>query len=483
MSKVLLDLEVIQIYWYSACIVVGMAFGMYFVYREAKRRKISENTMTDIIFYTIVISILGARLYYVAFEWSYFSKHLLEILEIWNGGLAIHGAIIFGGLFLILYSKKKRIDTLMLLDVCCVGLIIGQAIGRWGNFFNQEVYGGAVSLEHLKSLFIPGFIIDGMYIGGEYHQPLFLYESIWNLIGFGLLLFIRRRKYIKTGQIFGLYCVWYGTARLIMEGMREEQYNLMLGNFKVAQLVSIGMIVVGLFFFIRRFRGSRFDHLYNNDIVIKTDETSFKKPTSKVSFIPGEKPQTPPSPPTDPGLDFNNGAILNEPSSMTPISLAPMPTPTTEAPLNMAPVPEIPTNPPVEVPTEAPTNAPVTLGPPTMEMPTEVVTEPQTPVTLGPPTMEMPTEAQVVEAQQAPVTLAPQPQVEVQTPVTEAPVLQAPVIEPQAQSIISAPTMEAPQPEIPQAPIMEPQVSAPILDPNQLPSVDTAPPSGNKFII
>ena len=140
MNSVLLDLGFLQIYWYSVCIVLGMAVGMFVVYSEAKKRGISENTMTDIIFYTIIVAIIGARLYYVIFDWKSYSKNVLEVFEIWHGGLAIHGAIILGGLFLILHSKKKGVDTLRLLDICAVGLIIGQAIGRWGNFFNQEVY-------------------------------------------------------------------------------------------------------------------------------------------------------------------------------------------------------------------------------------------------------------------------------------------------------------------------------------------------------
>ena len=272
MNGVMLDLGFVQIYWYSICIVLGMAVGMAFVYSEASKKGISESAMTDIIFYTVLIAIIGARLWYVIFEWGKYQNNIIGIFEIWHGGLAIHGAIIFGGLFLVIHSLKKKINTLKLLDICCVGLIIGQAIGRWGNFFNQEVYGGSVSIEYLKGWHFPNFIIDGMKIHGEYHQPLFLYESVLCLIGFVVLLIIRRRKYIKTGQIFGIYCMWYGTVRLFLEGMRDEEYNLMLGGFKVSQIVAIAMIVVGLFFFVRRMRTSRFDHLYNDNIVLTNDK-------------------------------------------------------------------------------------------------------------------------------------------------------------------------------------------------------------------
>ena len=270
MNRVAVDFGVFQIYWYSIFIIIGMMVGMFFVYSEAKKKNITDVTITNLIFYTILVSIIGARLYYVAFHWDYYSIHSLEIFEIWNGGLAIHGAIIIGGAFLISYCFRKKLDILMLLDICCVGLIIGQAIGRWGNFFNQEAYGSAVSLEFLEGLHLPQFIIDGMHIGLNYYHPTFLYESIWCIIGFVILLVIRRRRYIKTGQIFGVYCMWYGLGRFFIEGLRTD--SLMLGSLKMAQIVSVGMFLVGLFFFVRRFKGGRFDHLYNKEGVSSSQQ-------------------------------------------------------------------------------------------------------------------------------------------------------------------------------------------------------------------
>ena len=279
MNRVAIDLGFIQIYWYSLCILTGMMIGMFLVYRETKKRNISENLITNLIFYTVILAIIGARLYYVIFSWDYYSNNILEIFEIWNGGLAIHGAIIVGGLYLIYYTKRHKMDTLKVLDICSVGLIIGQAIGRWGNFFNQEAYGSEVTLGFLKGLHLPGFIIDGMHINGAYYHPTFLYESLWCIIGFIILLVIRRRKYIKTGQIFGIYCMWYSLGRFFIEGLRTD--SLMLGSFKMAQIVSIGMFLVGLFFFIRRLKVSRFEHLYNESIVVLTDN---KEDDNKKSF-------------------------------------------------------------------------------------------------------------------------------------------------------------------------------------------------------
>ncbi len=298
MDRVALDLGFVQIYWYSICILIGLLVGMYLVYREASKKGINDSFVTNLIFDTVIISIIGARLYYVIFNWGYYSKHTLEIFEIWGGGLAIHGAIILGGLFLICYSRKHKVDTLRLLDICSVGLIIGQAIGRWGNFFNQEAHGGVVSLEFLKSLHLPQFIIDNMYIFDSadgifaYRHPTFLYESLWCLLGFIILLIIRRRKYVKTGQIFGTYCIWYSIGRFFIEGLRTD--SLMLSSLRMAQIVSIGMFLVGVFFVVRRFRCGKFDFLYNDVSYIKKSKNYFGKvshPADSASQPKSEPPK------------------------------------------------------------------------------------------------------------------------------------------------------------------------------------------------
>lgn len=263
MNRVAIDLGFIQIYWYSIMIAVALLFGLVVILREAKKKDISEDFFINLIFYGVILAIIGARLYYVIFNWEYYADHFIEIFEIWNGGLAIHGGMIAGGLFVIFYSKKNRFNVMKVIDIIVVGLIIGQAIGRWGNFFNQEAYGGVVSLEFLKALPIPSFIVEGMKIGGSYHHPTFLYESIWCFIGFIGLLFVRRIRYIHVGQITAIYMMWYGLGRLIIEGLRTD--SLMLGNFKVAQIVSILMILVGAIMFIVKQRKSKFDDRYNEE--------------------------------------------------------------------------------------------------------------------------------------------------------------------------------------------------------------------------
>lgn len=260
MEKVALDLGPIQIYWYSIFIFIGMLVACFLIYKEAKKRGIEEDFLVNLTFNTIIIGIIGARLYYVLFNFSYYLDNPVEIFQIWNGGLAIHGGIIAGLLFIIYYCKKHEVSLWKILDIIVVGLIIAQAIGRWGNFFNSEAYGSITTAAHLKSLGIPQFIIDGMYILGEYRQPTFFYESVWCLFGFLAMLIIRQYKYLKIGQLTSFYLIWYGIIRFIIEAMRTD--SLMLGPLKMAQLVSLVFIVSGIIIFIKSTKTNQ-KELYN----------------------------------------------------------------------------------------------------------------------------------------------------------------------------------------------------------------------------
>ena len=261
MNPVLIDLGIITIKWYSVFIFFALIIGGGYVIHESKRFKISEDDIINLAFWLIPFALIGARLYYVFFNWEYYSINKMEIIQVWNGGLAIHGALLVGLIYILVYTKRKKINTLRLLDIIVVGLLIGQAIGRWGNFFNSEAYGPATTLEFLQNLHLPQFIIDGMYINGSYYQPTFLYESIWCIIGFILILIYRKYKYLKLGQLTSFYLVWYGIGRFLIESLRTD--SLMLGNFKMAQIVSLLMIVIGILMHIWAGRGSKFANLYN----------------------------------------------------------------------------------------------------------------------------------------------------------------------------------------------------------------------------
>lgn len=248
MKQVAFSIGPFSITWYSICILIGIIVATFIIEKEAKKYNISKSFVMNLIFWCIIYGILGARLYYVIFNLDYYSLYPLEIIKIWNGGLAIHGGIIAGVITLIIYCKKYNIEILKMSDISVVGLIIAQSIGRWGNFFNMEAHGGVVTKTFLENLHIPKFIIEGMYINNRYYHPTFLYESIFCLIGFIILILIRKYKKIKTGNITSLYLIWYGIIRFFIESLRTD--SLMIGSLKMAQVISIIMIIIGIVMFI-----------------------------------------------------------------------------------------------------------------------------------------------------------------------------------------------------------------------------------------
>lgn len=228
--------------WYAICILSGLILAVYLARKEAPRKKIKPDDIIDFILIAFPLAIVGARLYYVAFEWSYYSKQpFIEIFITWHGGLAIYGGLITGALVLYFFSRSKFINTLDFLDIAAPGVMIAQSIGRWGNFINQEAYGAVV-----KSLdYLPEFIRDQMYIDGAYRQPTFLYESTWNLLGFILILFLRRKpNFLKQGDITAFYLIWYGCGRMIIEGMRTDSLYFM--GLRVSQWLSALLIILGV---------------------------------------------------------------------------------------------------------------------------------------------------------------------------------------------------------------------------------------------
>lgn len=252
----------LKITFYSLCILTGIILAYFLIVKEAKKYGIKKDFVTNLVFWCVIFGIIGARIYYVLFNLDYYATSPLEIIKIWNGGLAIHGGIIAGLITLLLYCKKYNIKSLKMLDIALPYVLLAQAFGRWGNFFNQEAHGGVVSKYFLESMHLPSFIIKGMYIGGHYYNPTFLYESTFCLIGFVLLLIIRRLKNVKLGTTTGAYFIWYGIIRFIIEGMRTD--SLMLGGIRMAQLVSILMVLSGITLILINLKNKN----YNDDRVI-----------------------------------------------------------------------------------------------------------------------------------------------------------------------------------------------------------------------
>lgn len=259
LNRVFLQLGPITIYWYAVFIMSGVALGLFLAIREGKKMGINSEFFYDLVTYGLPISIIGARIYYVAFSWDYYSSHPEDIIKIWQGGIAIHGAIIAAFIFGYFFCKKRKVSFWLVADIASVSFIIAQAIGRWGNFMNQEAHGGVVpgatldaQREFLQSLFIPDFIVNNMYINEAYYHPTFLYESLWNMVGCLFIVFVLRKlPKLLVGEIAAFYAVWYSIGRYMVEGMRTD--SLMLTeSIRMAQFISITTIVLVLILVIYR---------------------------------------------------------------------------------------------------------------------------------------------------------------------------------------------------------------------------------------
>lgn len=245
MNPIAFELGPITVAWYGLIIVVGMMAAIYLTIREGEKRGVSEDFIIDTAFWVLPLGILGARLYYVLFELGYYLNNPGQIFAIWEGGLAIYGGIIAGALTIYWRCKKENVPFALLTDIVTPHVLLAQAIGRWGNFINQEAHGGEVSRQFLEKLMLPEFIIEGMHIKGSYYHPTFLYESVWSIIGVILILLIRKRHhFLLRGETTALYFIWYGIGRLFIEGMRTD--SLYMGPFRISQIVSAILIILGI---------------------------------------------------------------------------------------------------------------------------------------------------------------------------------------------------------------------------------------------
>ena len=244
MNRVAFNIFGFNVYYYSLCILLGVIVAYILITRKGKKQGLTKEFTSDLIFYTLIIGILGARVYYCVFNLDYYLANPSEILKIYNGGLAIHGGVIAGLIFVYFYTKKKNVSFIKILDIVAPAVIIAQSFGRWGNFFNQEAHGGITTYQNLKNMHIPEFIINGMHIEGKYYYPTFFFESIWCLIGFIILMIARRNKNLRKGFQIGFYFIWYGIGRFFIEAFRTD--SLMFFGLKIAQIVSLIGIIIGI---------------------------------------------------------------------------------------------------------------------------------------------------------------------------------------------------------------------------------------------
>lgn len=281
LDPIAFELGPITVHWYGIILGLAALSALLIAIQEGKRFGIVPDFFLDLMLYGVPSSLIVARLYYVLFKWDYYSEHPGEIIQIWNGGIAIYGALIGALICGFFYIRAKGYSFWRIVDVCAPSLLIGQAIGRWGNYVNQEAYGGDVEESFLRdTLHLPSFIVDQMNVQGVYHHPTFLYESLWSFVGLIVLFIIRRRRFLRAGELFFGYFIWYSIGRFFIEPLRtdslafkgpdwlaslmdglwspmkvlfEQGYlNPEEGNVRISQLLALLIVIVGIVLIVLR---------------------------------------------------------------------------------------------------------------------------------------------------------------------------------------------------------------------------------------
>ena len=245
LNPIAFKLGPLSVHWYGLIIASAVILAVALSVREGKRLGLKEDDFYDFLLWALPVALITARSYYVIFQWPYYASHPSEIYRIWDGGIAIYGALIGALLVLLAFCKRKAISAWLFLDVISPTVILAQGIGRWGNFVNQEAHGRVTSLAFLQHLHLPECIINQMSINGSYYQPTFLYESLWDVLGFLILISLRHRQNLfKQGEVFLTYLCWYSFGRFFIEGMRTD--SLMLGSLRVSQWLSLVLFLTGI---------------------------------------------------------------------------------------------------------------------------------------------------------------------------------------------------------------------------------------------
>lgn len=255
-NPVAFQLGALSVKWYGLLMAAGVVVAAWLAIAEGQKRQIMSDDFIDFMLWAVPIGFIGARAYYVIFEWGYYSQHPDQIIAIWNGGIAIYGGLLAGLAVLLVFCYNRVLSPWLMLDIIVPGVQLAQVLVRWGNFINQEAYGAKTSLAFLQSLHLPQFVINQMYINGAYRQPTFLYESFFNLIGLILILALRHKKHLfQQGEIFCSYLIWYGLVRFFVEGMRTDSLYI-AGTIRVSQALSLVLIIFAIVTIIyRRKRG------------------------------------------------------------------------------------------------------------------------------------------------------------------------------------------------------------------------------------
>lgn len=241
-NPIAIEIGGLQVRWYGIIIASAIYIAATLADREATKKGFRKDFVVDLVFWAIPLAFLGARFYYVLFEWKHYIANPIDIIKIWEGGIAIYGGLIGGVLTTYWFCKKEEVSFTLLLDILAPVVLLAQSIGRWGNFMNQEAHGAEVTRQFLENLHLPGFIIEQMNINGIYYHPTFLYESLWSALGVILLVILRKKAPIKVGEIAATYLIWYGCGRFVIEGMRTDSLWL-FGVIRISQALSLVLVI------------------------------------------------------------------------------------------------------------------------------------------------------------------------------------------------------------------------------------------------
>ncbi|TVY10319.1 prolipoprotein diacylglyceryl transferase [Paenibacillus cremeus] len=295
-NPIAFSIGALSVHWYGIILGTAALVGMILAISEGKRFGIIPDFFMDLVLIGVPSAIVGARIYYVAFKWEDYKDNLGEIVKVWHGGIAIYGALIGAIIAAVIYVRRKGYSFWRIADICAPGLIVGQAIGRWGNFMNQEAHGGVVAESFLRdNLHLPNWIVNQMLIEGQYYHPTFLYESLWNIVGLVLLFVLRRQKFLRAGELFFSYFIWYSIGRFFIEALRTDSLdftgpswiaNVLKalwspmaalgfeqgkmtygGNIRISQLLAVLIVIAAvIWIYVRRKTGAA-DVYYSDPIV------------------------------------------------------------------------------------------------------------------------------------------------------------------------------------------------------------------------
>lgn len=236
-SRVAFSIFGIDVFWYGILIALGLGLAFVYAWFEAPKAGLKRDDLLNMLIIALPVAVICARLYYVIFSFDIYRGDWLSVFDIRSGGIAIYGAVIGAALAVVIYCRVKKISIGITLDILAIGLLIGQAVGRWGNFVNGEAFGSVTSLPWAMSIENASGQVAAMV------HPTFLYESLWNAAGIGVLLFYKKIK-IWNGELFCAYAVWYGLGRVWIEGLRTD--SLYFGPLRVSQIVALLSIIIGL---------------------------------------------------------------------------------------------------------------------------------------------------------------------------------------------------------------------------------------------